>query len=119
MNRTIPLSSASTPGQLDYASVLPYQEDASSFNNVSDNTNTVSNERGVDVDIFHQFFVNVGNLNSIALMKDFVLGERDEATFEQAKNAGYMQKVATKMKLVNGCNEVDVTYYQNYRTSLV
>ena len=52
-------------------------------------------------------------------MKDIVLGERDAATFEQANNARYMQNVATKTKLRNGANEVDVSNTHDYRTSLI
>ena len=42
-------------------------------------------------------------------MKNVFLGEGDAAIFEKAKNSTYMQNVATKMKLGNGANEVDVT----------
>ena len=75
----------STPIRLDYASVLPYQEYASSINNVLGVTNTVSDVIIEDVHIFHQLFVNVDDPDSVSLMKDVVLGERDAAIFEQAK----------------------------------
>ena len=45
----------------------------------------VSNERIEDAHIFHQLFVNVDDPDSVSLMKDVVLGERDAAIFEQAK----------------------------------
>ena len=80
---------------------------------------TVGNERNEDAHIFHQLFVNIYNPDSVVLMKDVVLGERDAAIFEQAKNARYMQNVATKIKLGNGANEVDVTNAHDYRTSLI
>ena len=51
-------------------------------------------------------------------MEDFLLGERDAAIFEQSKNSKYMQNVATKMKVGNGANEVDVTNSHDYKTSL-
>ena len=65
--------------------MLPYQEDASSINHFLGVTNTVSNERIEDAHIFHQLFVNVDDPDSVALMKDVVLGERDAEIFEQAK----------------------------------
>ena len=45
----------------------------------------VSNERIEDAHIFHQLFVNVDDPDSVALMKDVVLGEIDAAIFEQEK----------------------------------
>ena len=99
--------------------MLPYQEDASSINNFSGVTNTVSNEISEDVHIFHQLFVNIDNPDSVALMKDVVLGERETGNFWASKNARYMQNVATEMKLGNGSNEVDVTNTHYYRTSLI
>ena len=65
--------------------MLTYQEDASSINNISDVTNTESNERSEDTHIFHKFFVNVDKPDSAALKKAFVLGEIDAAIFEQDK----------------------------------
>ena len=52
-------------------------------------------------------------------MKDSVLGDKDAALFEEAKNVKYMQNFATKMKLGNGANELDVTNAHNCRTRLI
>ena len=64
MNRSFPLSVASSLSELEYASVLPYQEDASSINIVLDVTDTLRNEISADVHIFHQVFVNVDDPDS-------------------------------------------------------
>ena len=115
----IPLSAASTPSQLDCAWALPYQEDDRSINDFLEVTNTVTNVRNEDVHIIHKFFVIVDDPDSVALIKYVILGKRDTDIFDQAKNVRYMQNVATKMKIDNGANWVDVTNAQNYRTSMI